>query len=165
MVNTDSLSSGTVSGRSRNDCGRSTSRLTRTAVPTRAGAARKTSWYVKSTKPARNCSWIGREPRSRFMIPRGGPVPQAHLLVAVLGASSYTYAEATSDEQLASWIGWSQGCFWPSVGLSAALRHREWTPSRMVHGAVHRPPHRASVRTHSCGQAASRDGLSVLPGG
>jgi len=25
--------------------------------------------------------------------------------VAVLGASSYTYAEATSDEQLTNWIG------------------------------------------------------------
>lgn len=30
---------------------------------------------------------------------------QAHLFVAVLGTSSYTYAEATRDEQLASWIG------------------------------------------------------------
>jgi len=27
--------------------------------------------------------------------PRGGPVRQAHLFVAVLGASSYIYAEAT----------------------------------------------------------------------
>src|ERR1700685_3538476 len=37
--------------------------------------------------------------------PSGGPVQQAHLFVTVLGASSYTYAEATSDEQLANWIG------------------------------------------------------------
>ena len=37
--------------------------------------------------------------------PRGGPVQQAHLFVAVLGPSSYTYAEATADEPLASWIG------------------------------------------------------------
>jgi transposase len=36
---------------------------------------------------------------------RGGPVQQAHLFVGVLGASSYTYAEVTPDEQLASWIG------------------------------------------------------------
>ena len=36
---------------------------------------------------------------------RGGPALQAHLFVAVLGASSYTYAEVTPDEQLASWIG------------------------------------------------------------
>jgi transposase len=32
--------------------------------------------------------------------PSGGPVQQAHLFVAVLGASSYTYAEATRGEQL-----------------------------------------------------------------
>ena len=37
--------------------------------------------------------------------PRGGPAQAAHLFVAVLGASSYTYAEAAVDEQLASWIG------------------------------------------------------------
>jgi transposase len=37
--------------------------------------------------------------------PRGGPTQQAHLFVGVLGASSYTYAETTADEQLASWIG------------------------------------------------------------
>jgi transposase len=36
--------------------------------------------------------------------PRGGPPQAAHLFVAVLGASSYTYAEATSDEQLPNWI-------------------------------------------------------------
>ena len=37
--------------------------------------------------------------------PNGGPGQRAHLFVAVLGASSYTYAEATGDEQLANWIG------------------------------------------------------------
>jgi transposase len=31
-------------------------------------------------------------------------VRQAHLFVAVLGASSYTYAEATSDEQMINWL-------------------------------------------------------------
>jgi transposase len=36
--------------------------------------------------------------------PQGGPAQAGHLFVAVLGASSYTYAEATSDEQLSNWI-------------------------------------------------------------
>ncbi len=36
---------------------------------------------------------------------QGGPPQAGHLFVAVLGASSYTYAEATSDEQLSNWIG------------------------------------------------------------
>lgn len=34
----------------------------------------------------------------------GGEPEQAHLFVAVLGASSYTYAEATRDEQMMSWL-------------------------------------------------------------
>ena len=33
-----------------------------------------------------------------------GDIRQAHLFVAVLGASSYTYAEATADEQLVNWL-------------------------------------------------------------
>jgi transposase len=37
--------------------------------------------------------------------PDGGPDRDGHLFVAVMGASSYTYAEATSDEQLTNWIG------------------------------------------------------------
>jgi transposase len=37
--------------------------------------------------------------------PESGEVRQASLFVAVLGASNYTYAEATEDQQLASWIG------------------------------------------------------------
>jgi transposase len=35
----------------------------------------------------------------------GGLVWYASVFVASLGASSYTYAEATADQQLASWIG------------------------------------------------------------
>lgn len=34
----------------------------------------------------------------------GGETRQAHLFVAVLGASSYTYAEATADEQMIHWL-------------------------------------------------------------
>ena len=37
--------------------------------------------------------------------PQGGPDNAGHLFVAVLGASSYTYAEASNDEQLSNWIG------------------------------------------------------------
>src|SRR5579883_484860 len=34
----------------------------------------------------------------------GEAVKRAHLFVAVLGASSYTYAEATADEQMINWL-------------------------------------------------------------
>src|SRR5215470_1076731 len=37
--------------------------------------------------------------------PHGGPALQASLFVAVLGASNYTYAEATENQQLENWIG------------------------------------------------------------
>ena len=37
--------------------------------------------------------------------PRTGEARPASLFVAVLGASNYTYAEASEDQQLASWIG------------------------------------------------------------
>lgn len=37
--------------------------------------------------------------------PPGAPVWQAELFVAVLGASNYTYAEATASQQLGCWIG------------------------------------------------------------
>jgi hypothetical protein len=37
--------------------------------------------------------------------PATGEVRAAHLFIAVLGASNFTYAEATWGEDLASWIG------------------------------------------------------------
>ena len=37
--------------------------------------------------------------------PRGGPELPASLFVAVLGASNYTYAEATESQKLENWIG------------------------------------------------------------
>ena len=36
--------------------------------------------------------------------PKTGEISQAHIFIAVLGASSYTYAEATRAEDLSSWI-------------------------------------------------------------
>jgi transposase len=37
--------------------------------------------------------------------PPGAPSWSAQLFVAVLGASNYTYAEATASQQLSDWIG------------------------------------------------------------
>ena len=37
--------------------------------------------------------------------PQGGPERQAAIFVAVLGASNYTYAEATESQELEHWIG------------------------------------------------------------
>jgi transposase len=46
--------------------------------------------------------WAG--PTIPIHSPTGGATEQAHLFVAVLGASSYTYAEATRDEQMINWL-------------------------------------------------------------
>jgi len=46
--------------------------------------------------------WAG--PTIPIYSPTGGAIEQAHLFVAVLGASSYTYAEATRDEQMINWL-------------------------------------------------------------
>jgi transposase len=43
--------------------------------------------------------------------PPGAPVWQAQLFVAVLGASNYTFAEATASQQLQCWIGSHLRCF------------------------------------------------------
>jgi transposase len=43
--------------------------------------------------------------------PPDGSVWQAELFVAVLGASNYTFAEATASQQLACWIGSHVRCF------------------------------------------------------
>ncbi len=93
-------------------CGRSTGRPTRTAIATSRFCELYQRWRRKQDVVLRQehkageklfVDWAGDT------IPiydaRGGPVQQAHLFVAVLGASSYTYAEVTPDEQLASWIG------------------------------------------------------------
>jgi transposase len=37
--------------------------------------------------------------------PKGGPERPASIFVAVLGASNYTYAEATESQELQNWIG------------------------------------------------------------
>jgi transposase len=37
--------------------------------------------------------------------PKGGPVREASIFVAVLGASNYTYAEATGSQGLEDWLG------------------------------------------------------------
>ncbi len=55
--------------------------------------------------PARSCSSTGPATRSRCLIRRPGEEHRAHIFVAALGASNYTYAEARWSETLPDWIG------------------------------------------------------------
>ena len=49
--------------------------------------------------------------RARVIDPETGAVREAEVFVAVLGASNYTYAEATWTQGLADWIGAHVRCF------------------------------------------------------
>jgi transposase len=49
--------------------------------------------------------------RPRIVDPKTGEVIEVELFVAVLGASNYTYAEATLTQQIADWIGAHVRCF------------------------------------------------------
>ena len=55
--------------------------------------------------PARSCSSTGPATRCRCSIRRPGEERRAHIFVAALGASNYTYAEARWSETLPDWIG------------------------------------------------------------
>jgi transposase len=48
---------------------------------------------------------------ARHIDPQTGEVVEVELFVAVLGASNYTYAEATRTQQIADWIGAHVRCF------------------------------------------------------
>ena len=49
--------------------------------------------------------------RPSIVDPKTGEVIEVELFVAVLGASNYTYAEATRTQQIADWIGAHVRCF------------------------------------------------------
>ena len=66
---------------------------------------------ARCTVPVRSCLWImpgcGRVSRT----PRPARVREAAVFVAALGASNYTYAEATWTQGLEDWIGAHVRCF------------------------------------------------------
>ena len=55
--------------------------------------------------PATRCSSIIPARRSASSIPRPASCSEAEIFVAVLGASNYTYAEASWTQTLPDWIG------------------------------------------------------------
>ena len=67
--------------------------------------ARSSTWCCgRSTRRARRCSSIGRARRFRSTTGTPAQAWQAPLFVAALGASSYTWAEATRDQQMEAWL-------------------------------------------------------------
>lgn len=71
--------------------------------------------YQRWRANTRRCLAAGTQSREKMFVDWAGPtipiysrtdgsIQQAHLFVAVLGASSYTYAEAALDEQMIPWL-------------------------------------------------------------
>jgi transposase len=63
--------------------------------------------------------YAGQKPR--FIDPATGEVVEAELFVAVLGASNYTYAEATRTQQVPEWIASHARAFAFFGGVTAAI--------------------------------------------
>ena len=71
---------------------------------TASGWAASGSRCDRSTRPARSSSSITRARSPRWSTPATGVVRPVELFVAVLGASNYTYAEATETQRSADFI-------------------------------------------------------------
>ena len=92
-------------------CGRNTGKRIRRAIAIRdfanctSGGGASSMWCCgRNTKRARRCSWIGAGATIPVYDRHTGQAWQASLFVAALGASSYTWAEATRDQQMESWL-------------------------------------------------------------
>ena len=88
---------------------------------------------------------------------RTGEVRQAQIFVAVLGASNYTFAEATWSQQLADWIGSHVRAFNFFGGVSAVV-----VPDNLKSG-VHKAHRYEPDLNPSYAEMACHYGTSVLP--
>jgi transposase len=89
--------------------------------------------------------------------PPGGSVWRAELFVAVLGASNYTFAEATASQQLGCWIGSHVRCFEFMGSVPALL-----VPDNLRSGVT--KPHRYEpLLNRSYQDMAAHYGTAILP--
>jgi transposase len=88
--------------------------------------------------------------------PVSGEIWQASLFVMVLGASSYTYAEATRDQQLTAWLSAHMHAFEYFGGVPRLL-----VPDSAL-GRADRTAHRATIREDPRREATSGDGLPIV---
>jgi transposase len=89
--------------------------------------------------------------------PSGGPSWQAQLFVAVLGASNYTYAEASASQRLECWIGSHVRCF-EAMGAVPALL----VPDNLRSGVTKSHRYEPLLnRTYS--EMATHYGTAILP--
>ncbi|WP_425572207.1 IS21 family transposase [Pseudonocardia eucalypti] len=89
--------------------------------------------------------------------PPGAPAWQAELFVAVLGASNYTFAEATASQQLPCWIGSHVRCFEAMGSVPALL-----VPDNLRSG-VRRSHRYEPLLNRTYAEMAAHYGTAILP--
>jgi transposase len=105
-----------------------------------------------------------------------GETRQAQIFVAVLGASNFTYAEATWTQGLPDWIGAHTRAFAAiggvprllipdnaKVAVIKACLYEPQVNRTYAEMAAHYGGDRGALRSHSRAAAPSRAGLSLLP--
>ena len=88
--------------------------------------------------------------------PATGEITRAHIFVAVLGASNYTYAEATAAETQADWIGAHVNAL-TFFGGAPAL----WCPT--ILGLITDPARYEPIANRTYQELAEHYGCAVLP--
>lgn len=95
--------------------------------------------------------------RPQLVNPKTGELRPVELFVAALGASSYTYAEATADQSLESWVGAHERMSEYFGGSS-----EQWVPDNLKSGVTHADRYEPGVnRTYE--ELASHYGAVVIP--
>lgn len=95
--------------------------------------------------------------RPAIVDPATGEVIEVELFVAVLGASNYTYAEATRSQQIADWIGAHVRCFEFLDGVP-----RDVVPDQLKSGVTKACRYEPKIqRTYE--ELAGHYGTTVLP--
>jgi transposase len=120
-------------------------------------AAAGSSCCGRSTAPARSCSWTTPAPPFPFTTLESGEVWEAAIFVAVLGASNYTYAEASLTQGLADWIGAHMRAFEFLGGVPEIV-----TPDNLKSGVTKACRYEPGVnRTYE--EMAAHYGVAVVP--
>ena len=86
-----------------------------------------------------------------------GAIRPAQVFIAVLGASNYTYAEATWTQQLPDWIGAHVRAFAFFGGVSAAI-----VPDNLKSGVAHAHRYEPDLNP-TYADLAAHYGVAVLP--
>ena len=145
-------------------CGKSTEKRIRRDMPT-ASSVRSTGVEAQKLKPSmRQVHRAGEKTfidfsgkRPQLTNPRTGEAVRVELFVAVLGASGYTYAEATPSQQLPDWVGVHIRIVEFFGGSS-----RSWVPDQLKSAITQPCRYEAGVnRTYQ--DAAEHYGAVVIP--